>query len=217
MSQRLMGKKRGMVQAFSKDGRAIPCTVIEFEPNVVVQKKTVEQDGYTATQLGFDKIVTKDERTLLKRITKPLLKHFEKAGVEPRRTLFEVRGESPEDLEIGAEISVEDTFKEMEFVDVQGITKGKGFQGVMKKYNFSGGPASHGSGFHRHAGSTGMRSTPGRCLPGSPRPSRMGGVQQTTQSMEIFKIIPEKNVMLVKGAVPGPVGSNVLVFKAVKK
>lgn len=216
MSQRLMGKKKGMLQAFSEDGKAIACTVIEFEPNVVVQQKTSENDGYEATQLAYGKVVTKDKRTVQKRMNKPQLKQFEKAGVEPRKNLFEVRGESLKDLEIGAEVSI-DTFNDVKFVDIQGVTKGKGFQGVIKKYNFSGGPAAHGSGFHRRAGSTGMRSTPGRCLPGSPRPSRMGGVRQTTQNLEIFKIIPEKNVMLVKGAVPGAIGSNVLVFKAVKK
>lgn len=216
MSHKLMGKKKGMTQIFTQEGKVVPCTVIEFEPNIVVQVKTEEVDGYNALQLGTNKVVTKDPRTVAKRVNKPQLKHFEKANVEPRKDLFEVRFEQAPTAEVGSELGVE-VFESISHVDVKAVSKGKGFQGVMKKYGFSGGPASHGSGFHRRAGSTGMRSTPGRCLPNSPRPSQMGNKVVSVQNLPIEKIIPEKRLMLVRGAVPGPIGRNVLVAKAIKR
>lgn len=213
---KLMGKKRGMMQLFDDKGNVVVCTVIEAEPNVVTQIKTVEHDGYNAVQLGFDKVVTKDPRTIEKRVTKGLRGHYQKAGVEPRRHLTESRLDSVEEYTVGQEISVA-VFAETEFVDATAMSKGKGYQGVMKKYNFAGGPAAHGSSFHRHAGSTGMRSTPGRCLPGGPRASHMGDEQITVQNLKVVAVHPEENVILVKGQVPGPKNGLVYLKAAMKK
>lgn len=216
MSLKLMGKKRGMTQFFDDKGNAIVCTVIEAQPNVVTQVKTKESDGYNAIQLGFDTIIVKDPRTMARRSSKALRGHFQKAGVIPRRFISESRLENSNEYTLGQEISIAE-FSEIDFVDACGISKGKGFQGVMKKYNFSGGPASHGSGFHRHAGSTGMRSTPGRCLPGGPRASHMGDVRVTVQNIRVVAVYPEENVILLQGSVPGPRNSLVCLSAAVKK
>jgi len=211
-----MGKKRGMMQLFDDKGNVIACTVIEAQPNVVTQIKTKENDGYEAIQLGFDTIIVKDPRTMAKRSTKPLVGHYKKAGVEPRRHLTESRVEKTDEYSLGQEISVAE-FAEVPFVDVCGMSKGKGYQGVMKKYNFAGGPASHGSSFHRHAGSTGMRSTPGRCLPNGPRASHMGYERNTVQNLRVVAVYPEENVILVEGAVPGPRNGLVYLTTAIKK
>lgn len=211
-SLRLMGKKRGMVQLFDEKGHIVPCTVIELEPNVVTQIKTKDTDGYSAIQIGFEEIVTKDPRTIEKRVTKPLLGHFKKSGIAPRRYLAEVRLDDANDFSIGQALSAE-LFKDIPYVDVTGVSKGKGYQGVMKLHNFRGGPASHGSSFHRHAGSTGMRSTPGRCLPGGKRASHMGSDTVTVQNLQIVKV--EGNLIVVKGAVPG--ARNDLVYIAPAK
>lgn len=216
MSLKLMGKKRGMTQFFDEKGNAIACTVIEAQPNVVTQVKTKESDGYHAIQMGFETIVVKDPRTMGRRSSKALLGHFKKAGVTPRRYLKESRLEKTDDYTVGQEISISE-FSDVEFVDVCGTSKGKGYQGVMKKYNFAGGPASHGSSFHRHAGSTGMRSTPGRCLPGSPRASHLGYDRITIQNMKIVAVYPEENVILLAGSVPGPRNGLVCLSKAIKK
>lgn len=216
MSRRLMGKKYGMTEVFQEDGTVAPCTVIHVEPNVVVQLKTEEADGYQAVQLGYEEIRVKDERTMENRCTKPRRGHFAKAGVSPRRYLFEDRDADLQGLSLGQEFGVE-VFKDLEWVDVQGYTIGKGYQGVMKKHGFAGGPGAHGSKFHRRAGSTGMRSTPGRCLPGGKRASQMGNVLQTTQSLRVLKVDEEKGVILVKGAVPGHKGSVVWISPAIKK
>lgn len=216
MSRKLMGKKRGMMHLFDDQGNMVVCTVIEAQPNVVTQVKTVEKDGYNAIQLGFDKIVVNDPYTMNKRCTKPLQGHFKKAGVEPRRYLRECRLESLDGFELGKEITVAD-FAEFSHVDVEGVSKGKGYQGVMKLHNFSGGPASHGSGFHRHAGSTGQRSTPGRSLPNSPRASHMGADKMTVQNVRIVAVHPEENVILVEGQVPGAKNAFVCLTPAVKK
>lgn len=215
-SLRLMGKKRGMMQYFDDKGNTIVCTVIEAEPNVITQIKSDDTDGYQAIQLGFETVVVKDERTLDKRVTKPLRGHFKKAGVAPRKHLTETRLKKVEGYTVGQEIGV-DAFAEVPFVDVCGMSKGKGFQGVMKLFNYAGGPASHGSGFHRHAGSTGMRSTPGRCLPNGRRASHMGDDRVTVQSLRVVSVRPESNVILVEGAVPGPTNALVYVSPAVKK
>lgn len=216
MSLKLMGKKRGMTQFFDEKGNAIACTVIEAQPNVVTQVKTKESDGYHAIQMGFEAIVVKDPRTMGRRSSKALLGHFKKADVTPRRYLKESRLEKTDDYTIGQEISIAE-FSDVEFVDVCGVSKGKGYQGVMKKYNFAGGPASHGSSFHRHAGSTGMRSTPGRCLPGGPRASHMGHERKTVQNIKIIAVYPEENVILLAGSVPGPRNALVCLSRAVKK
>ncbi len=214
MARKLMGKKRGMIQLFDAAGNAIPCTVIEAEPNVVVQIKTKETDGYNAIQIGFDVVAPHNTQTMEKRVTKPRQGHFKKANVAPRRFLSEFRIDSVSEFSIGEELKV-DLFADIPFVDVTAISKGKGFQGTMKLHNFSGGPASHGSGFHRHAGSTGMRSTPGRCLPGGPRASHMGLDRKTVQNLQVIKI--QDNYLIVKGQVPGPRGGLVYVSQAEKK
>lgn len=216
MARKLMGKKRGMMQQFDDKGNIVVCTVIEAEPNVITQVKTAEKDGYNAIQVGFEKIQVNDPRTMDARCTKPLQGHFKKAGVEPRRYLTEFRVEKSEGFEAGTEISVAD-FAEYTYLDIEGVSKGKGYQGVMKLHNFAGGPASHGSGFHRHAGSTGQRSSPGRCLPGGPRPSHMGLDKMTVQNVRVVAVLPEENVILVEGAVPGPKNGLVYLSPAVKK
>jgi len=205
---KLIGKKLGMTLIFDDKGQAVPCSVIQFEPNYVVQVKTDEVDQYTAIQLGA---VVKKE----KRVKKPQKKHFENAKTPFCRFLNESRVNDPVAYQVGQEIKG-DYFNEVQFVDVQAVSKGKGYQGVMKLHGFKGGPAAHGSGFHRHAGSTGMRSTPGRCLPGGKRASRMGGETKTIQNLKVIKLT-DKGVMLVKGAIPGNRGSLVYVTPAKKK
>lgn len=216
MALKLMGKKRGMTQLFDKKGNAVVCTVIEVEPNVVTQIKTKAKDGYEAVQLGFETVVTKDPRTVVKRVKKPLEGHFRKANIAPRRYLAESRIEKSEDFTLGQEIGVA-LFSEVAFLDVTGQSKGKGYQGVMKLHGFAGGPAAHGSSFHRHAGSTGMRSTPGRCLPGGKRASHMGDQQKTVQSLEVVDIIPEKNLVILRGSVPGAINGLVYLSAGIKK
>ena len=216
MALKLMGKKRGMTQRFDNKGNIVVCTVIHAEPNVITQIKRKESDGYDALQLGFDKLVTKDPRTVQKRLSKQLIGHFQKANIEPRRFLAESRIQNTNDYEVGQEVGVSH-FAEGAYVDVCGISKGKGFQGVIKRHNFKGGPAAHGSGFHRHGGSTGMRSTPGRCLPGQKKAGRMGGEQVTIQNLRVVGIDEGRNLIIVEGAIPGPRGGLVSVAPATKK
>lgn len=217
MALKLMGRKRGMIQLFDENGNIVPCTVIEVEPNVVVQIKTKDsKDKYNAVQVGFEKIKANDPRRFEKRVTKPKKGHFAKASAEPRKFLKESRIEKAAEFQLGQEIGIE-VFADLKFIDVTAISKGKGFQGVIKKYNFAGGPAAHGSGFHRHAGSTGMRSTPGRCFPGSPRPSHMGDVQVTVQNLKIVKIDADTHTLVIKGAVPGARNGLVYLSQAEKK
>jgi large subunit ribosomal protein L3 len=216
MALKIMGKKRGMTHRFDDAGNLIVCTVIHAEPNVITQIKKKESDGYNALQLGFEKIVTEDPRTIQKRVTKQLLGHFQKAQVEPRRYLAEMRLENVDAYAVGQELGVA-LFSDIIFVDVSGVSKGKGYQGVIKRHHFSGGPASHGSGFHRHAGSTGMRSTPGRCLPGGKKAGRMGGERVTIQNLRVVGIDEGRHLIIVEGAVPGPRGSIVSVSPSKKK
>ncbi len=205
-----------MTQRFDDAGNVIPCTVIQIEPNVITQLKRRDHDGYEAIQLASDLIEVSDERTLQRRVSKPLLGHFKKSNVAPHRSLHEVRVEDASGYQVGQQLGVEQ-FEGVAFVDVTAVSRGKGYQGVMKKYGFSGGPAAHGSGFHRHAGSTGNRSTPGRSFPGSPRPSHMGDETKTVMSLRVVAVDPERQVMLVRGAVPGAIGATVTVGPAVKK
>lgn len=216
MAPKLMGKKRGMIQLFDEKGNSVVGTVIELQPNVIVQIKNKDTDGYDAVQIGFDKIKVKDQRTMANRLSKPLIGHYAKASVEPRRYLCEIEVDDINQVQVGQELGV-DLYAEVKYVDATGVSKGKGYQGVIKKYNFSGGPASHGSGFHRHAGSTGMRSTPGRCLPGGPRPSHMGFETVTVQNLEVVLVKPEEQVIIVRGAIPGPTNGLVYIAPSVKK
>lgn len=216
MTLKLMGKKRGMTHRFDQTGNVVVCTVIHAEPNVVIQIKRKESDGYNALQLGYDKIVTKDPRTVEKRMTKQLLGHFKKSNVDPRRYLAESCIENTDEYSVGQEVGVS-MFNEILYVDVCGVSKGKGFQGVIKRHNFSGGPASHGSGNHRHGGSTGMCSTPGRTLPGQKKAGHMGNEQVTVQNLRVIGIDQERNLIIVEGPIPGARGGLVSIAPAKKK
>lgn len=211
-----MGKKRRMMLRYDETGKVVPCTVIEVEPSMVVQKKTKETDGYEALQLAHSRIVAQDSRTLDKRVTKPLRGHFAKASVDPRRHLYETKVEKIEDFEVGQELSLSH-FTEVGYVDVTGVSRGKGYQGTMKRHNFGGGPAAHGSGFHRHAGSTGMRSTPGECLPGGKKAGHMGAEKVTVQNLRVISVDVERNVLIVEGAIPGAPQSSVFFTASPKK
>ncbi|OEH93188.1 50S ribosomal protein L3 [Bacillus solimangrovi] len=207
MSKGILGKKIGMTQVFAENGDLIPVTVIEASPNIVLQKKSVESDGYTAVQLGFaDK---KESRT-----NKPEKGHAAKAETTPKRFIREFRGFNADGLEVGHEVKV-DIFSEGDVIDVTGTSKGKGFAGSIKRHNQSRGPMSHGSRYHRRPGSMGavdpMHVFKGKALPG-----RMGGETITIQNLEIVKIDTERNLLLVKGNVPGARKSFVKVTSAVK-
>ena len=203
----ILGKKIGMTQVFTKNGKLIPVTVIEVEPNVVTQIKTVEKDGYDAVQLATGTVREKV-------VNKPQLGHTKKANTEPKRFLREIRGINTSDYSLGQIISV-DTFKEGEMVDVSGISKGKGFQGVIKRHNQSRGPMGHGSQYHRGVGSLGTMLTM-HVLKGKKMPGHMGNVKTTIQNLEVISIDTENNVILVKGNVPGPKQSLVIIRTAVK-
>lgn len=195
-----------MTQIFGKEGQVYPVSVVEAGPCVVVQKKTVENDGYEAIQLGFS---IKKERL----VNKPMKGHFAKAGVKPRRFLKEIKVDAGESYDLGQEIKV-DIFNEGEYVDVAGISKGKGFAGVIKRWNFNRAAMTHGSMYHRRTGSLGA-TDPARVFKGRKLPGRMGGVQTTVQGLKIVKVDPERNLLLIKGAIPGPKGSFVVVKKTV--
>ncbi|MBS0656150.1 MAG: 50S ribosomal protein L3 [Verrucomicrobia bacterium] len=211
-----MGRKRGMTQLFDDKGNIVTCTVIHAEPNVITQIKTRSTDGYEAIQLAYDEIVVNDPRTIENRVTKPLIGHFRKAQVAPSRFLYETRVDNAEEYQVGQKLDVT-LFKEVGYVDATGTSKGKGYQGVMKRHGFSGGAASHGSGHHRHAGSTGMRSTPGRCLPGGSFPGHMGDEKVTVQNLKVVAIDEANNLIIVEGAVPGARNAVVLLSTAIKK
>lgn len=207
MRKGILGKKLGMTQIFLENGDVVPVTVIEAMPNVVLQKKTVETDGYEAIQIGVE-----DKKE--SRVTKPEKGHAEKAGTTPKRFVREIRGVNTEEYEVGQEIKV-DVFNEGEKVDVTGISKGKGFQGSIKRHNFSRGPMSHGSRYHRGSGSMGPVD-PSRVFKGKKLPGRMGGERTTLQNLEIVKVDTERNLLLIKGNVPGPKKGYVTVQSAIK-
>ena len=204
----ILGKKVGMTQVFTKEGKLIPVTVVEVEPNVVTQIKTVEKDGYVAVQLA-----TCTKRAKLS--NKPEQGHAKKAGTEPKRFLREIRGVNAEDYTLGLVINV-DIFEEGEIVDVTGVSKGKGYQGVIKRHNQSRGPMGHGSQYHRGVGSLGTMR-PMHVLKGKKLPGQMGNVQRTVQNLEIIAIDTENSLILIKGNVPGPKKSLVIIKTAVKK
>jgi large subunit ribosomal protein L3 len=209
MISTIIGKKIGMTQVYDANNVLVPVTVVEAGPCPVVQVKTVENDGYHAVQLGF---ATKKA----KNSSKAELNHAKKAGLElAPRELDEVRLTEAADVKVGDLVTVAN-FKEGQMIDVIGITKGKGFQGVVKRFRVAGGPASHGSMFHRRIGSIGMRQTPGRTWKNQPMPGHMGSLRATMQNLSVVKIIAEKNLLLVKGAVPGANGDTVVVRTARK-
>ena len=212
MALQFTGKKVGMTRMFDKSGNVVVCTVIRAEPNIVTQLKTKENDGYTAIQLGSMKVTDPKKRN----VSKPLRGHFAKAAVEPRGRLLETRLSDTSAYQVGQEIGV-GVFTEVAYVDVTGMSKGKGHQGVIKRHGFAGGPASHGSGFHRHGGSCGMRTSPGRCLPGQKKSGRMGGERVAQQNLKVVKVDEVNQVLLVEGAIPGSRGGFVVVSPAVKK
>lgn len=210
MSLTLIGQKKGMAQVFDQDGKLVVCTVILAEPNTILQIKRKETHGYNGVQIGGIPMT----QAQAKRSKKPVQGHFAKVQAEPCRVIRESRIDEVDQYQIGQKLDVS-VFADAKFVDIEGVTKGKGFQGVMKLHNMAGGPAAHGSGFHRHAGSTGMRSTPGRCFPNGPRASRMGGDTQTVQNLRVVAV--KGNILLVEGAVPGSRSGIVYIRKANKK
>lgn len=207
----LVGRKAGMTRVFTDDGASIPVTVIEVEPNRVTQLKTLQTDGYRALQ-----VTTGSRRA--SRVTKPLAGHFAKAGVEPGRGLWEFRladGEG-EDIAVGAELKV-DLFQPGQHVDVSGISIGKGFAGTIKRHNFRSQRASHGNSLsHRAPGSIGQNQSPGRVFKGKRMAGHMGAVRRTTLNLEVIRVDADRNVLLVKGAVPGAKGGDLIVRPTVK-
>ena len=208
MKKAIMGKKIGMPEIFDENGKVVPVTVVEALPNMVVQIKTVEKEGYDAIQVGFGEI---RERL----VNKPRLGQFQKAGVQPKRVLKEFRLEDISSFEIGAEITVE-TFAAGDRIDVSGVSKGKGFEGVIKKWNFHRGPETHGSKFHRAVGSMGASSSPSRTFKNKKMPGHMGHVNRTVLNLEIVRVMPEKNVILIRGGIPGPNKGVVVIRDTVK-
>lgn len=207
MEKAILGKKIGMTQIFSEDGKAIPVTVIEAKPNVVIQKKTVENDGYAAIQVGYEDVPEH-------KVNKPLLGHFRKAQQKPKKYLREFRLENADSYEIGQQIKA-DIFKPGETVDVIGISKGKGFAGAVKRWNFNRGPMGHGSMYHRRPGSLGA-TAPARVFKGRKLPGHMGNERVTVQNLKVVKVDTDKNLILVKGAVPGANNALLLIRNAVK-
>ena len=205
----LIGRKRGMTRVFSEDGVSTPVTVIEVEPNRVSQLKTLEADGYNAIQ------VTVGERKA-SRVTKPQAGHFAKAQTAAGRKVAEFRVEDIAELELGAELKV-DLFEAGQKIDISGITKGKGFSGVVKRYGFGGGDATHGNSLsHRAPGSIGQCQTPGRVFKGKRMAGHMGDKKRTLQNLSVVRVDAERNLLLVKGSVPGATGSDVVIRPAVK-
>lgn len=203
-----MGKKIGMTQIFNEEGKIIPVTVVEAGPCVVIQKKTIEKDGYEAIQVGFGDIREK-------LVNKPRKGQFAKAGVSLRRTLKEFRLEDTSSYEVGQEI-LADVFTAGDKIDVSGISKGKGFQGVIKRWHAARGPMTHGSKFHRAVGSMGASSDPSKTFKNKHMPGQMGAVNRTVINLEVVKVITEKNLILIKGGIPGPNKGTVVIRNTVK-
>jgi large subunit ribosomal protein L3 len=206
----LIGRKVGMTQVFGEDGSHLPVTVIQVGPCTVVGIRTRQTHGYDAIQLGFE--------PKRKNVSKPEAGQFKKAGVDPMRVIREIRlekGEMLQGYQVGQRVTA-DLFKPEELVDVVGMTKGKGFQGGVKRHGWYGGDATHGSMFHRAPGSIGASSDPSRVWPGHRLPGRMGGERRTVLNLKVVRVMPEQNLVLVRGAVPGANGSLVLIRKSVK-
>lgn len=205
----LLGKKLGMTRIFTEDGRQLDVTLLEAGPCTVIQRKTAERDGYDAIQLGFGEANKK-------RSTKPIVGHFAKASAEPKRVLQEFPVEPDSPIKIGDEIRA-DIFAVGDHVDVSGTSKGKGFAGVHKRHGFKGGPGAHGSNFHRRPGSIGQSADPSRVFKNVRMPGHMGRVKVTVQNLEVVRVDLEKNLLLVRGSVPGAKGGTVEVCKSVKR
>jgi large subunit ribosomal protein L3 len=208
----VIGRKVGMTQFFEEDGTVVPCTVIEARP-VVVAKRTKDRDGYDALVVGIE------ERSEA-RTSKPLAGQYKKAGVSPKQLLRELRctAEAAASVEVGKELSLGDVFEAGQKVDVQGVTRGRGFSGVMRRFGFAGAVSSHGAHeYKRHGGSIGQNMTPGRVFPGMKMPGQLGNATRSTLNQRVVKILPEENLLFVRGGVPGPKGGLVVVRGAVKK
>ena len=208
MKKALIGKKIGMTQIFDEKGNVIPVTVIEAGPCTVVQVKSEETDGYNAVQLGFGEVKEK-------KVNKPEKGHFAKANLTAKKHLREFRLDSTENVKVGDELKA-DVFAQGEKIDVQGTTKGKGFQGVIKRHGQSRGPMGHGSMYHRRPGSMGSTTTPGRVFKGKKLPGHMGDVTSTILNLAVVKVDTDKNVILVKGSVPGAKGAVLRIRETVK-
>ncbi|AZV58751.1 50S ribosomal protein L3 [Clostridium sp. AWRP] len=208
MKKAILGRKLGMTQIFNENGKVIPVTVIEAGPCAVIQKKTVEKDGYEAVQVGFSDIREK-------LVNKPMKGHFEKAGVTLKRFVREFKLENASEYKEGQEIKA-DVFTAGDKVDVSGVSKGKGFQGTIKRWNAQRGPMSHGSKFHRAPGSMGACSDPSRTFKNMKMAGHMGNRNTTVLNLEVAKVIPEKNIILIKGGVPGPNKGLVAIRNTVK-
>ena len=208
MNKAIVATKVGMTQIFNEDGVLTPVTVLEAGPVFVTQVKNVETDGYSAVQVGFGDIREK-------LVNKPKQGHFAKAGVENKRFLTEFKFDNAEEFELGQEIKA-DIFEAGDKIDVTATSKGKGFQGAIKRHGQSRGPMGHGSKFHRHAGSNGSASDPSKVFKGKKMPGQMGAVKVTIQNLEIVRVDVENNLLLVKGAVPGPKKSTVIIKESVK-
>ena len=209
MIQGIVGKKLGMTQVFIADGSRVPVTVVEAGPCTVLQKKTEATDGYSALQVGF--LAKKTHR-----VSKPMMGHFKKADQGAFTCLRELAADNVDDYQVGDQITCDAVFKPGDIVDVTGTGKGKGFQGVIKRWGFSGGRASHGSKFHRGPGAIGMSAWPARVHKGKKMPGQMGNVRVTLQNLEVVEVRPEQNLILIKGAIPGPNDGLVLLRKGVK-
>ena len=209
MNKAIIGKKVGMAQIFDEAGKVIPVTVIEAGPCVVIQKKTIEKEGYTSVQLGFDEVEDK-------KLSKPEKGHLKKAGVTLRRVLKEFKLDDAAAMNLGDEIKA-DVFAEGDKVDIVGISRGKGFAGVIKRWNAHRTPMTHGGGpVHRHAGSMGSNTDPSRILPGKIGAGHMGAEQVTVLNLDVVKVDPELNLIAVRGAIPGPKGGIVFLRNTVK-
>jgi large subunit ribosomal protein L3 len=205
----ILGIKLGMTQVFAEDGTAVPCTVLQAGPCVVVEKRTKTRDGYEAVQLGLVEFIKPQ------RVNKPMTGHLKKSGGAPMRFLRELRLEAESETKIGDRVLV-DAFAPGEFVDVSGVSKGKGFQGGVKRWHFRGGDESHGSMFHRAPGSIGGSSFPSRVWPGQHGPGHMGHASVTAKNLRVVKVDADENLLLVRGAVPGPNGSYIVIKRSKK-
>lgn len=207
----ILGIKLGMAQVFTDDGSAVGCTVLQAGPCLVVQRRTKEKDGYEAVQLGLVEFIKPQ------RVTKPMAGHFKKADVAPMRRLGEIRLEgSGDETKVGDRVLV-DRFTPGEYVDVIGVSKGKGFAGGVKRWHYAGGDATHGSMFHRAPGGIGGSSFPSRVWPGQHFPGHMGNERVTAKNLRVVKVDADENLLLVFGSVPGPVGSYIMIRKAARK